>query len=63
MVQYAILVVFKDMFDVTVSSLFKKLIMEELGSRIRGLRDLITMEMVEWDFILTSEDMDLHVIF
>ena len=47
----------------TVSGLFKELIMEDLGSRICGLGDLITMEMVEWDFFLTLEDMDLHVSF
>ncbi|XP_018480061.1 uncharacterized protein LOC108851143 [Raphanus sativus] len=39
--------------DVSVSSQFKELIME----------DLITMEMVEWDFLLTLEDIDLHISF
>ncbi|KAF3564066.1 hypothetical protein DY000_02016174 [Brassica cretica] len=49
--------------DVTVSGLFKEIIMEDSGSRIRGVGDLITMEMVEWDFLLTLEDMDLHISF
>lgn len=55
---YVILVEFKGICGVIVSSLFK-----DLGSEIRGLGDLITMEMVEWDFLLTLEDMDLHVSF
>ena len=53
MVLYVILVEFKGIFDVTVSDLFKELIMEDLDSGIRGLGYLITMEMVEWDFLLT----------
>ena len=60
---YVILVEFKGICGVIVSSLFKELIMEDLGSGIRGLGDLITMEMVEWDFLLTLEDMDLHISF
>ena len=63
MVLYVILVDFKDICDVTVSGGFKELIMEDLGSGIRSLGDLITMEMVEWDFLLTMEDMDLHISF
>ena len=60
---YVILLEFKGICGVIVSSLFKELIMEDLGSGIRGLGDLITKEMVEWDFLLTLEDMDLHVSF
>ena len=63
MVLYVILVEFKGICDVTVSCLIKELIMEDLGSRIRGLGDLITMDMVEWDFLFTLEDMDLHISF
>ena len=44
---YAILVEFKGIFDMTVSCMFKELIIEDLGSEIRGLGDLITKEMVE----------------
>ncbi|XP_056862374.1 uncharacterized protein LOC108845375 [Raphanus sativus] len=43
MVLYVILVEFKGIFDVSVSSQFKELIMEDLGSGIRGLGDLITI--------------------
>ena len=53
MVLYVILVEFKGICDVTVSGLFKELIMEDLCSRINGLGYLITMEMVEYDFLLT----------
>ena len=63
MVLYVILVEFKGICDVTVSGLFKELIMEDLGSRIRGVGDLITMEMVEWDLLLSLDDMDLHISF
>ena len=63
MVVYVILVEFKGICNVTVSGLFKELIMEDLGSRICGLGDFITMEMVEWDFLLTLEDMDFHISF
>ena len=47
MVLYVILVEFKGICDVTISGMFKELIMEDLGSGIRGLGDLITLEMVE----------------
>uniref|UniRef100_A0A0D3CTV0 CCHC-type domain-containing protein n=1 Tax=Brassica oleracea var. oleracea TaxID=109376 RepID=A0A0D3CTV0_BRAOL len=33
------------------------------GLRNTWSRRLITMEMVEWDFLLTLEDMDLHISF
>ncbi|KAF3520730.1 hypothetical protein DY000_02062495 [Brassica cretica] len=54
---------FKLLREKNQMDLFKELIMEDLGSGIRGLGDLITMEMVEWDFLLTLDDMDLHVSF
>ena len=63
MVLYVILVEFKGICDVIVSSLFKELIMEDLGLGICGVGDLITMEMVEWDFLFTLEDIDLHISF
>ena len=47
MILYVIFVEFKGICDVNVSGLFKELIMEDLGSKICGLGDLITMEMVE----------------
>ncbi|KAF3598563.1 hypothetical protein F2Q69_00036007 [Brassica cretica] len=43
MVQYVILVEFKDMFNVTVSSLSKEVIMEDYCSGIYGLGDFIAM--------------------
>ena len=47
LVLYVILVEVQGIYDTIVSNLFKELIMENLDSGIRGLGDLITMEMVE----------------